>query len=175
MVNVFLPPSCAILLYVIKLVSSNRSYLKPGGKKKSLCLHFWFISYCKHHLLYCNLLRKVGRLNAFCDIVNLIFPLIGKKIWYQRFFLLPLIFSRMPWWSNDWLTCGISSKVFSQHAVLREMPFSVNKSKKPQPLKTVIIPWDTQQPPVKRSLLCVFGWVVFSYMAQKHIFAPSTT
>lgn len=101
-------------------------------------------------------LGKMVRLNVLCDIVNEIFPLIGKK---SEQFFLPLIFSGIPWWSDDWLACGIGSKVFSQHSVLREMPFSVNKSKTFQPLETIIIPWDNTSSVYKEVCLC--GGLVF--------------
>lgn len=115
-------------------------------------------------------LGKMVRLNVLCDIVNEIFPLIGKK---SEQFFLPLIFSGIPWWSDDWLACGIGSKVFSQHSVLREMPFSVNKSKTIQPLETIIIPWDNSSR--KKCVYVGFSFFVFFSLAQKDIFPPGKT
>lgn len=116
-------------------------------------------------------LGKMVRLNVLCDIVNEIVPLIGKK---SEQFFLPLIFSGIPWWSDDWLACGIGSKVFSQHSVLREMPFSVNKSKTFQPLETIIIPWDDSSC-TKKCVYVGFSFFVFFSLAQKDIFPPGKT
>lgn len=89
-----------------------------------------------------------------------------KKVWT---IFLPLIFSGIPWWSNDWLACGIGSKVFSQHSVLREMPFSVNKSKTFQPLETIIIPWDNSSSVYKEVSLCgVLFFCFFQPCSKRH-------
>lgn len=90
-----------------------------------------------------------------------------KKVW-TIFFAIDF-----PWWSDDWLACGIGSKVFSQHSVLREMPFSVNKSKTFQPLETIIIPWDNSSR--KKCVYVGFSFFVFFSLAQKDIFPPGKT
>lgn len=143
-------PSHYHVPYYWILIFRDTCFIIPGRilNWKHSCLDFWFIFCCKHSRLCCDPIGKVGRLNTHCDIVNVsFFPLIWlKKNLVTVFPYIPLISSRMPWWSNDWLACGIGSKVFSYRADLWGIPFSVNKSKKPlepQPLETVITPGDT--------------------------------
>lgn len=88
-------------------------------------------------------------------IVSMFFPAWGKKKKKQveDLFFLPLIFSRIPKLSNDWLPCGIGSKsVFSAFGS-RGNGFLSQQVKSFQPLQTIIIPWDFKQFPIKRAML----------------------
>lgn len=136
-VNVFLPPT--IMCYVSDYCHSDKPASYPWSHS---CLDFCFISYCKHSHLYCDPIGKVGRLNTLCDFCECdFFPLIReKKNLVTEFFLFH-------WFSPGgqmigWHV-GLAAKCFLNVQSYGEFLSQSTSPKTSQPLKTVIIPWDT--------------------------------